>query len=293
MENEELVWWKEENKDLQKVYPFIGEYLVSFNFLVEQIEILVLELTNPFKRGYSSRATGTFFKAQSKKLDLDSLVNIFASETERLIQRSIHVKSIKALRKAYSERKRIIDDLQYINEWRNFFIHSFWHDWTDEYPYIKKSVPANQKIKGKIKTSKSGRNYLKIPIDEFKNDITYIEKTCDRLFNFEQKYRYGTDDKGKELSEEKLTPQRKKQLDQYYKNRIPWNKKGFKNLGTSTIIWLQRLEIGSNEELKKIGPEKTYKLLIADGHVASKRLLYSLIGSAEGKDWREVAKNRK
>lgn len=284
---EEQIWWKEENKELPTLYPLIGEFVTTFNHLVEDIEIFVLELINPFKIGYSSRATGTNFNSSYNKSE--SLIEVFTDETLKAIEYSSAIPTQAIFNDAKNELELIKFNLIYLNKIRNFLVHGFWHDWSSDHAYVNKSIPANSKHNGKIRTSKWGRVSFPFTMEDLEGDIKLIEKLETLIYEFGEKYLRG---KGVSL---KLSPAREGHIrnSPRYKNWLPWSKRGYKNIGPSTIIWLETINIYSNDALKRFGPEEAYKALLKKGCTASNRLQASLLGSASGERWQDIIKNIK
>ena len=279
-------WWKDENPELKNIYPFIGEYLVTFNYTIDNIERIIVDWVSPFKRGWSSKISGANFNSENKLQKLDSIINVFKEEANKLLQITPNIRTIAQLKAAQRELNNIVQDLKYINDLRNFFVHGFWHDWTEEDPFVVKSIPANdRRSKNKIKRSPQGRGGKQASISDIEKDIVFIEKLNERIDDFLEKYRYATWNYEKPAS-----PARQKQLDKDYESWIPWDKRGLKNLGIDDVLWLERNEIKTISELKSVGAKKAYEILVKDGRLESKRLLYSLMGAIEKEDWRKIAK---
>lgn len=68
---------------------------------------------------------------------------------------------------------------------------------------------------------------------------------------------------------------------------------GLKGLGPRSIAMLERVGITSAEALRNSDPLELYLRLRAAWPGTSLNMLYALIGAQEGRDWREIQRERR
>lgn len=68
---------------------------------------------------------------------------------------------------------------------------------------------------------------------------------------------------------------------------------GIKNIGPETEHLLRAIGITSKAQFEKLGAQKTYRLLLEQGHKPSRKLRLMLKAAEEDIDWRILAEREK
>lgn len=66
-----------------------------------------------------------------------------------------------------------------------------------------------------------------------------------------------------------------------------------KNIGTQSEKWLNKIDIYTIEDIKRLGPVNIYNILKVQGFPVSKLLVYALHGAIIGRHWNDLPKKVK